>query len=227
MAVTLAQLRKRFYERFDSANGQGAHNYIQDAEANSLINEGAEHLHNWIVTEGEFYLWKETTIPLVAGQADYPVPADFLKILKVFGQGGAQPQPYQKPLNRIMPEEYRGQVQTYPAYGFSCTPAGYMQLADSLRMVPTPGQNPGSVLLWYAPSYTPLVADTDKLTTAVLAGAEEFIINQAVIAARLKEESDSAPLERRNQQIMALMQQTMSNRDWGKPQHVVDVDPWG
>lgn len=227
MAPTLAQLRQRFYERFDSASGQGAHNYIKDEEANGLVNEGAQHLHNWIVTEGEFYIWKELTIPLVAGQADYPVPDDFLKLLKIF----TAPPPglqmcAQTPLERIMPEEYRGSgPQSVSSFGHS--PRGYMQMGDIIRMIPTPGLNAGGVLLWYAPSYTPLVEDTDRLTTAVLAGAEEFIINQAVIAARLKEESDTGPLERRNMQIMTMMQQTMSNRDWGKPQHVVDVNPWG
>jgi hypothetical protein len=228
MATTLAQLRQRFYERFDSASGQGAHNYITDGEANRLLNEGAEHLHNWIVTEGEYYLWKEVNLPLVAGQADYPVPNDFLKILKVFcqGHGSSTFAPAQYPLERIMPEEFHGGSPQTPS-GFGQSPRGYMQMGQVLRLLPTPGLNSPPVLLWYAPSFTPLVADTDTLSTAVIAGAEEFIINQAVIAARIKEESDTTALERRQGQILQMMQTTISNRDWGKPQHVVDVNPWG
>jgi hypothetical protein len=74
--------------------------------------------------------------------------------------------------------------------------------------------------------YVDLTADTDTLEMAMVPGWQEFIINQAVIAARIKEESDTAPLERRQQAIMGLMQASMINRDMGQHQRVVDVSSY-
>jgi hypothetical protein len=223
MSTSLLDLRTRFYNRFD----EGATNYISVAEANSLLNEGGEHLHNWIVNEGEYYIWKETPIPMVAGQSDYPLPTDFLKILKVFGTMAyptVSGSPALRPLDRLMPEEYRGLSMgafqgPYPAIA-QC----YMLMGNTLRIMPVPMATTPQIVLWYAPQYTPLVVDTDLTSLSQFAAAEEFIINQAVIAARLKEESDTSQLERRQGAIMSMIQSTMTNRDMGRHQHVVDVD---
>ena len=82
---TLAALRARFYQRFD----ESTQNYIAASDANSLLNEGASHLHNWLVSEGEAYVWNETVVPMTVGQTDYPLPAGLLKILKLFANGFA------------------------------------------------------------------------------------------------------------------------------------------
>jgi hypothetical protein len=104
-------------------------------------------------------------------------------------------------------------------------PYGYMMMGQTLRIVPTP-QKVTNLLMWYVPMYVDLTADTDTLEMAMVPGWQEFIINQAVIAARIKEESDTAPLERRQQAIMGLMQASMINRDMGQHQRVVDVSSY-
>lgn len=224
MPVTLAQLRTQFYNRFDV----GQQNYIQVAEANSLINEAAAHLHNWLITEAEYLIWGETTIPLTPGVSDYPIIGSVQKLLKLFGPAIANAAPATPawiPLRRIMPQEYRGGnmgafVSPMPFY-----PLGYMLMAQTLRVIPTP-QKAMNLLMWYVPAYTDLVNDTDSLELAVVPGWQEFVINQAVIGARIKEESDTAPLERRQQQIIQLMQASVINRDMGQPSHVVDVSSY-
>lgn len=219
---TLAELRKRFYDRFD----EGQLNYIQVAEANQLINEGAAHFHNWLVSEAEYMIWKEATLPLVPGQSDYPLPTDFMKMLKVFGPNrypvAAGPASV-SPLQRMMPEEYRGLNMGAYQGPFPQYPQAYMMLGNSLRIMPVPSTASGSLLYWYAPMYTPLVLDTDVTPAILEPGWEEFIINQAVIAARIKEESDPGPIQVRQGQIMAMIQSSIINRDMGRSQRVVDV----
>jgi hypothetical protein len=224
MAVTLAQLRKQFYNRFDV----GAQNYIQTDEANTLINEGASHLHNWLVTEAEYLIWQESQIPLVPGVSDYPFAPTVQKLLKLFGPAynpSSVSTPAWMPLHRIMPQEYRGgnmgALNTIQPFW----PYGYMLMGQTLRIIPTP-QKAMTLLMWYVPVYVDLVADTDTTELALVPGYQEFIINQAVIGARIKEESDTSALERRQQQIMVLMQAAMINRDMGQPQHVVDVSSY-
>jgi len=216
-------LLTRFYNRLDS----GLAGYVGTAEANSLINEGARHLHNWVVSEAEYYIWKETTLPLVSGQSDYALPTDFQKLLKLFApqitSTVGQP-PRWRPMDRIMPEEYRG--QNFGVYmGDAPHQAhSYMMMGQTLRVFPVPPTNPGNLLMWYVPQYTNLVLDTDVSEVSNDPGWDEFIVNQAVIAARIKEESDTTQLEARQQQIMQMIQTAMMNRDMGKHSHVVDVE---
>lgn len=224
MAVTLAQLRKQFYSRFDV----GAQNYIQTDEANQLINEGASHLHNWLVTEAEYLIWQESLLPLVAGQSDYPFPPTTQKLLKLFGpayNAASVTTPAWMPLHRIMPQEYRGGSMGALNQPIPFWPHGYMLMGQTLKIIPTP-QKAMNLLMWYVPVFQDMVADTDTTELALAPGYQEFIINQAVIGARIKEESDTSALERRQQQIMVLMQAAMINRDMGQTQHVVDVSSY-
>jgi hypothetical protein len=221
--TTLAQLRLQFFQRYDAAqNG-----YIQAPEANQLLNEAARHLHNWFLVEGEFYIWKETTVPLVAGQSDYTLPVDLMKVLKVYQRSpvtviGQQPM---LPMKRLMPEEYRGVITSSTPFSVPYGYFGaYMMLGQILRVIPSPPTtNPGSLLLWYAPVYTDMVADTDQTEACVFPGCEEFIVNRAVIGARIKEESDTSSLEKRQAETVALIQQAMINRDMGKRARVVET----
>ena len=123
----------------------------------------------------------------------------------------------------IMPEEYRGPNMGDPSLPTGAAPQGYMMMGNVLRIVPKPATSVGSLTMWYAPVYTALSADTDALPYVVEPGYEEFIVNQAVIAAKIKEDTDTSALERRQAQISAQIQQSLINRDMGRRQHVVDV----
>lgn len=220
--TTLADLRQRFYDRFD----EGQSLYIDVAQANRLINEAGAHLHNWISTADEWYLWKRYTVLPQANVMDYPLPSDFHKSLKVFGTY-ANPTPgqaaYYWPLARIMPEEFRGG----PASAFRLPfqqPYGYMILGNTLRLTPVPQvQQNYAVEMWYAPHYTPLVNDTDVMDISVAPGWDEFVVDYAVISAKIKEESVVADINGRMAEIKQMITDDMVNRDMGRPQHVVDV----
>lgn len=222
ITTTLADLRTRFYARFD----EGSQNYIGTTEANVLLNEGGAHLHNWIVNAAEYYIWKTFDITPVNGTIDYALPTDFLKDLKVFGVSNG----YYEPLRRLMPQEFRGGQQTDSRL-FLEGRFGYMIMGQTLRIQPAPSNVLFTLEMWYTPHYTALVADSDVMNVSVAPGWDEFVVNQAVIAARLKEESDTAPLERRQAEIRSMIEQDMINRDMGQTPHVVDrantLWPWG
>ena len=203
---TLAQLRTKFYNRFD----EGSQNYIATAEANDLINEGAEDLYTWIVNTAEDYIWREQTGQVTATVTDFVLPADFYKALKVFVIVNG----FYSPLKRLMPDEWSGSVGR----------PGYMIIDNYLRFSQTMTSASQNISLWYVPSYTPLVADTDKWSFQYIPGMAEYAVNYATISARAKEESDTSTLERKNAAIMSKLEASFVNRDMGRHQHVVDAE---
>lgn len=224
---TLADLRQRFYDRFD----EGASQYIDQPQANRLINEAGRWLHNWIVSSSEDYIVSIFSITLVSNQQDYPLPADFFKDLKVFGVnnavGGAAP--FHWPMRRVMKNEYRGGPATAFRYPFMA-PFGYMIIGNNIRVTPVPSDVNFSLEMWYAPHYTEMLNDADTCQSSIAPGWDEFIINHAVIAAKIKEEADIGPILNRQEEIKRLIADQMINRDLGMPQRVVDVtlgNMWG
>jgi hypothetical protein len=221
--TTLVDYRQRFYDRFD----EGQSTYIDNAQANRLINEARAHLHNWIVVSNEDYMVSEYVFTVVANQADYALPVDFFKDLKVFGYYSqpSSPQPYYWPLPRRMRGEYRGGSANIYRYPTANVGFGYMILGNVLRLDPMPASG-GSVgiKMWYAPHYTPLVNDSDVENAAWVPGWDEYVVNQAVIGAKIKEESDVGAIMGRQAEIKQLIEQDMMNRDMGQPGHVIDME---
>ncbi len=224
---TLQDLRQRFYDRFD----EGASQYIDTNQANRLINEGGRWLHNWIISSSEDYIVSKATINVNANQADYPLPADFFKDLKVFGVGtlDATNPPYHWALRRLMKNEYHGGSATAFRLPFTA-PYGYMITGQILTISPVPSEVSFNIEMWYAPHYAEMVNDADTCSSAIVPGWDEFIVNHAVIAAKIKEEADTGAIQQRQAEVRAMITEQMVNRDMGMPQRVTDVTsggPWG
>lgn len=207
-APTLADLRQAAYDLFD----EGAQNYITPAEMNRYINSGASRLYNWLVSMSEEYVWVEVIGGFGQGTYDFSLPADFMKALKVFLL------PRYIPLPRVMPNEWRG-AGPYSSLG-------YLIVGNYLRIAGQP-QPDAKVSLWYVPTFQPMVADTDTLTFPYVPGWAEFIVNHAVIRARIKEESDCTDLRAEQAEIKQQILEDMQNRDLGTPRRVVDVERGG
>lgn len=84
----------------------------------------------------------------------------------------------------------------------------------------TPSAN-YTVTLWYAPVLADLSADGDTIDTEN--GWEEYIILDAAIAMRLKEESDVADLMFERKAMEDRISGLAANRDAGSPERVVEV----
>lgn len=219
---SLADLRQRLYDRFDSGSSQ----YLDQAQANRLLNEGGRWLHNWIVSSSEDYVVRMYPIGMVTNQQDYPLPNDFYKDLKVFGVYVAQAGniPYYFPLRRVMKNEYRGGPSTAFRYPDYLAPFGYMILGQIIRITPIPVQVSFNVEMWYAPHYTEMVNDSDTVDVSVVPGWDEFIINHAVIGAKIKEEVPVTDLMARQAEIKQMINEQLINRDLGMPQRVTDIE---
>lgn len=219
---TLADLRQRFYDRFD----EGQSGYIDTAQANRLLNEGGRWLHNWIVSSSEQYIMRMYPLTVVTNQQDYPLPPDFFKDIKVFGVYVAQAGniPYYFPLRRLMLNEYKGGPSTSFRYPDYLAPFGYLILGNILRISPIPINVNYNIEMWYAPHYQEMLNDGDTPDVSVAPGWDEFIINHAVIGAKLKEESSVADMVQRQAEIKKMIEEQIVNRDLGMPQRVTDLE---
>lgn len=220
MATTLYDLRERCKARFDANTSS----YISDSEWNVLINEAAEQLHNWIVLSGEDYLVKRHTIALESDVSEYPLPPDMFKALKVYGKsttGGTTSYQYWQ-LRRMMPGEFRPGIPDN-SWALASSPFGYMISGQKFLITPNVGTDSNaSIELWYTPLYTTLNNDADVVTPSV-PGADEFVVNQVVINARIKEESDVGPLLVVQNELKLRMQEALISRDLGAARTIVDV----
>lgn len=226
---TLADIRQRCQDRFDAS----VNNYISTTQWNTLINEAAAHLHNWIITSDEDYISKRYPIQLTAGVNQYSLPSDFFKDQQVFGvwtspTGSGQTQQNYWPMRRLMVSEYRGNLLFYNRM-FAPMPGGYLINGQQLILSAAPTDSNTSIEMWYCPHFTPLVNDGDILDISVTPGWDEFIVNQVVINAKIKEESDPSALMARQTELKAAIETDMINRDMGRPRHVVDasIGLWG
>lgn len=225
MATTLGDLIRRCRARFDAGQSQ----YITDDEWTALINEAAAHLHNWLITTNEGYVWKTWNVVLANNQRDYNLPADFHKDLQVYmtsyNPGLPASVAAYRPLRRLMPEEYRGGSSAYIRGPFP-TVAGYTLMGNIIRISPVPNNPPSNIGIevQYAPTYTAMVNTLDSPDMAVAPGWDEFVVNQVVINARLKEESDVTQLQQQQAIIKQQIESDMMSRDLGRAEHVVDAD---
>lgn len=213
---TLATLRQAAYDLFD----EGLQNYIQIPEMNRYINAAFAELYNWLVASGEDYFFTEVTGSFANSTTDFALPADFMKVVKVWSLPGYIPVP------RLMPGEYRNVAAITSApmlYGNMCVPQGYLLMGNYLRMV---GQfSPNNMFsLWYTPVCTQLVADTDTWNFPYVSGWPQYVVTRAAIKARIKEESDCTELRQELKDIKANIEMDMQNRDLGQPRHVVDSE---
>ena len=97
----------------------------------------------------------------------------------------------------------------------------YRIVGGNLQFIPVP-LNQNKVQLWYIPTPTPLVADTD--TFDFVNGGEEWVILDVAIKAKIKEESDTTALEQMlARETSRLESMLLPNRDSGSPQRIGDV----
>lgn len=213
---TLASLRQAAYDLFD----EGLQNYIQIPEMNRYINAGFAELYNWLVASGEDYFFTEVIGSFTNGTTDFALPADFMKVTKMFLLPGYLPIP------RIMPDEYRnvsGVTSTPLVYGSSNPGQGYLLMGNYLRMVGQYNRN-DNFSLWYVPVCTQLVNDTDTWNFPYVSGWPQYVVTRAAIKARIKEESDPTELRNELREIKANIETDMQNRDMGRHRHVVDSE---
>ena len=224
MAVTLKELRTRFYDRMDE--GQNSSNYVDEPEADTMLNEAYSLLWGIYSRKVPDYFESEATLTPVVGQRDYQLPTDFRSAIKVYwlpqGAGAAH-----IPMSRIARMTYTPAV---PTGAWVAPVPAYEIVGDRLRLQPTPTSIPTPapvVSLWYRPHYRPLRADEDTLDSRIYPGHEQFIINQAVIVTKIgKEEQPAVELTAMQQALRGEIEADLVQRDLGAVSRIIQSDPY-
>jgi len=236
--TTLLKIRTAARQQSDMTSSQ----FVTDAEFNSYINSSYQELYGLITQKfgNDYFIagtpddWFQfltdgvsSSYPLPDGTGTYVLkdgstvaPAFFkllgvdLQVAPTSGQDGwltIKPFPFVERNRFSFPN-----VQA--AYGRR-TSLRYRVNGNRIWITPVPsgGQN---IRLFYVPRFAGLVNDTDSLDG--VNGWEEYVIIDAAIKAKDKEESDVSVLMARKAEIVRRMESEAENRDAGSPSTVGD-----
>lgn len=208
LKVTLAYLKDQVRSRADQQNSK----FIQDTELTAFINGSVSALYDLLVQTAEDYYMASQSIPIIQGTNEYDLPDNFYKVLGVDYLVNNKPVPMSR-FNFRDRHLYnyldaRPEIVRYAIWG------------NKLVFKP---QAPriAAVNLWYVPSVTKLVNDTDELDG--VNGWEEYAILDAAIKCMVKEESDpsvlAAQLAAQKERILTMAK----DRDQGEPRTTTDI----
>lgn len=207
--TTLLDLRNRAYALMDEGQSQ----YLGVAEMNNYVNNAASIFHNIVISESPWRAQQEYTWSPFMGVADYALPPDFRDCLRLFTKQGS----FFQALKQFNVSQYglSANNNVWRQAPLNCYPR-YRIMGNKVRLDPAPTVTPSwSLVMWYTPAFTTLVADTDLLPSWYVPGHEQWIVNSACIYAKTKEEVNSQDLQVMNQQIMAQILADLRQRDRG------------
>lgn len=212
--VTLAELKARARERADMVNSA----YIADARLTEYINASAQELYDLLVQANQDYYTTLTTSTVSSGSSSITLPSDLYKLRGVDLDFGGEWCP-------IWPYEYleRGRWQNVTANRVYVN-TRYRIIGSSLELLPA-DQASGDYRIRYVPLMTVMADDAD--TFDGLNGFEEYIVIDAAIKMKSKEESSTSDLKDEKARIRQRILAMADVRDLGAPDVVQDVRPMG
>lgn len=214
-SVTLLEMRTRSRERADMVNSR----FITDAELNHYINASVQELYDLLIaSRGESYYISSSTFSTANGTASYNLPSDFLKLMGV----DLNTSPNQAVTLKSFKWQERNQARG-PYYIQYQAALRYQLRGGQLTFSPTP-QGAQSITLWYVPRAIVLVGDSDSFDG--INGWEEYVIIDAAIKMRVKEESPVQELMIAKQDMLSRVLQASAARDSAEPSRVVDSDSY-
>lgn len=214
-SFTLLQLRTLVRQRADIEASQ----HITDTELNNYINGSISELYDILIQKfGDEYFLSSTTFNLVNGTDLYDLPADFYKLIGVDLQ--LTPTTDYVTVKRFDFQE-RNRYSASVLRGIYGAPQlRYHVQGSKLRFQPTPTDTNG-IKLWYVPTPISLSADGD--TFSGFNGWEEYVIVDAAIKCMIKEETETAPSERRKAQLIERIESAAGKRDANFAPRITDT----
>ncbi|TXH41495.1 MAG: hypothetical protein E6Q97_37480 [Desulfurellales bacterium] len=193
--------------------------FVSDTRWTDYINAGGGALHSLLVYSFEDYALSKQTINLVAGTAEYSLPATFLIERKVFLLSGND----RYPLQRLSLQELDGTSLDLLRASGIIPRMKYYLLNDKIRIWPESGIS-GQLELWYAPQWTALVNVGDTIPATIPDNWADFIVLHAAIRALKKERSDTSDLVAELIALKEEIKEYAANRTSGQPRQVVNLD---
>lgn len=190
---------------------------------NDLVNLAGTEFWDLLVAAGghERYLKDPpASISVLAGTAQYNLPADFYELKKIVLPWGTNDKEEVWPIDHLPGRLDMINYGTWAPYG----PKGFRVLASKVELLPTP-TSPITGELWYVPTWTELTADADSFDG--VNGWEKLVALRVAIELRVIDKlpySDLAPLLAEQKQRIEEM---ASERQATYPRTVRDVNPEG
>jgi hypothetical protein len=212
--ATLESLRQRCRERTDKVNST----FVKTAEWNELINQSWTELYGLLITAYADYYATPISMAVTNNVEYTELPSDFFKLRAAFPLDGTQ----RLPRLRQVDITDLGQ-SSYPYVRSTQTIYGYVLVGSRIYWAPKPTAS-STVEFWYVPQPQRLVSDQDVISSQVVDGWDEYIVNDVAMKVRLKEEGDAAPHAALKQRFIDRVIGECSSRDAGMPGKVLDVE---
>ncbi len=185
--------------------------FCTDTEIVGYLDIGYRKLYNHVVNRFENYYVSEQNITLVPSQEEYDLPTDFFKLLgcDMFRSGLAYTM-------RPWSLNERNRV----TFSYNGTPLRYILKAGKIVFKPIPATT-DYIKMYYIPSPAELTLGS---SVEVFNGFDEYVMLDAAIKMKQKEESDVSILAGKQAEILQLIFETLAGRDAGQPQKMTDVE---
>ena len=225
--VTLEELRLAAKQRADMENSE----FVTDEEWNSYINHSIAELHDILIgAYNEEYVMESVIFTTSANQLDYDLPngTNYSAAPKFYKLRGVDAAVGGDEWNTVKRFNFNRRNENN---AFSLNMAGlpyleYRIVGSKIRFNRQPDPLT-QIRLWYHPPATKLVADSDELDP--INGFDEYVVVDAAIKAKDKEESDTTVLQGQKLALKQRLESMAQNRDANEPESVTDVfaeDDW-
>lgn len=209
--VKLSQLRTRTRQRADMVRSQ----FVSDSELNSYINASAQELYDLLVEANLDYFTTSIEFTVSGGRGYYqPAESMVYKLRGLdFDIGGSW--------TPVWPYEYleRGRLQDGPVSRLTTT-VKYRLIGTRIEFLPA-DQASGTYRMRYVPFMQVMVHDTD--TFDGYNGFEEYIVVDAAMKCKDKEESSVQVLKDQKKALLMRVQAMANTRDYSAPDRIQDV----
>ena len=229
MAVmTLLELRTAARQRANQEHSE----FVSDAELTSYVNQSLAELHGLVVQSfGEDYFITETDLSYAANAITASLPSDFFKargvsVLISTGTPNRYATLRQYNYNTRNSWASTGSVQQGVTTGWWSNLRS--RIAQGNLELRPPPDRAVTVRLAYIPVVTELVDDTDSTeVNDSLNGWLEYVIVDAAIKMKDKEETDTTVLQRQREAIVKRIESETANRDAGDAETIRDAGATG
>ena len=216
--VSLGWVRLHAQLRADLLNSQ----FVSLPEWNMYLTNSYKELYDLLAQKfgDDYFVTTPYSFTTVGGTQLYALPGDCYKLMGV--EISANPADTTSWVS-IPKFEFadRNKFNGPNIYNFyRLTNIRYRMNGSNLMLVPS-AQGGQTVQIWYAPRPQTLMRDFDLLDG--ISGWEEYVIVDAAIKARVKQESDVTELYTQKMALKQRIEEAAENRDVGEPECVSDV----
>jgi hypothetical protein len=206
--VSLSNLRTRVRRRADMEHST----FISDLELNQFINDSAKELYDILVNADEDYNTIVDEFTVTEGNTEY-LPSNFYKLRGLDKKIGEEFHPM-----RRMSFHDRGQRDNYRGQRFNLVQ--YKLISNTVQLFPALRAQ-GDYRMWYVPEFAELLKDTDTFDGKN--GFDEYVVVDAAIKCKEKEESDIKGLLEAKRGLLSRVTLMAQERDYSEPAMIQDV----